>query len=60
MPNDEWSPDKELPDKEDEQECQREARARARVSHLVKSYEPKPEKGAPTKKRKGLFHGSSE
>jgi len=52
--SDEWTPDKPMPDKKDEEECQREAQARARVKYLTDSYGPKP---APEPKRKGIFVG---
>jgi hypothetical protein len=52
MPEDKWTPEKPMPDKKDEDECQREAMARARVKHLENSYsKPEPEK-TPTK---GIF-----
>jgi hypothetical protein len=52
MAEDKWTPEKPLPDKDDEAECQREAQARARVKHLESQYST-PEPGK--KKRRGLF-----
>jgi hypothetical protein len=48
-----WTPDKPLSEKDDEDEVQREARARARLNFLVTDYS-KPATPAP-KKRKGIF-----
>jgi len=53
MPDDKWSPDKPMPDKKDEDECQREAMARARVKHLTESYTPPP--APPEPRRRGIF-----
>lgn len=54
MSDDKWTPDKPLPDKKDEEECQREAAARARVKYLTDSYTPPP---PPEPRRKGIFSG---
>lgn len=58
MPNEEWTPDKPLSEAEDEAEVQREARARARLNHLVESY--KKPAAAPPKKKKGVFSSRSD
>lgn len=50
MPDD-WTPDKPL-DKDDEEEVQREARARARLNFLVDDLGKKISKPAPGKKRR--------
>jgi hypothetical protein len=53
MPEDKWDPSKPL-EKDDEEEVQREARARARLKYLVDNeYTTKP--ATPAKKKKGLF-----
>jgi hypothetical protein len=49
----EWTPDKPLADKDDEEEVQREARARARLAHLVETYK---QPASPKRKKGGLFH----
>ena len=51
MANDEWTPDKELPDKEAEEEANRRAQAAARVKWLQDHKYTKPEE----KKKKGFF-----
>jgi len=57
MPDD-WTPDKPL-DKEDEDEVQREAKARARLNYLVTDYGAKvtPPADPKNKKKKRLFSG---
>ena len=59
MPTDEWTPDKPLSEKDDEEEVQREARARARLNHLVATYS-KPAGDPPKKKKKGVFSRSDD
>ena len=54
MANEEWTPDQALPDKDDETEVDREARARARLDFLREQYNEKVKK-PPKKGRKGLF-----
>ena len=58
MPNEEWTPDKPLSEKDDEEEVQREARARARLNHLVESY--KTPAAPPKKKKRGVFSRSDD
>lgn len=53
MADDAWTPDKPLAEKDDEEEVQREARARARLAHLVNQYSTPA--APPKKKKKGLF-----
>jgi hypothetical protein len=51
----EWTPNDPLPDAEDEEEVDREARARARLNHLTTQYsERQPSKG---KKKSGGGRG---
>jgi hypothetical protein len=51
-----WTPDQPL-DKDDEEEVQREAKARARVKFLQDSYlEKVTPSGTPPKKKKRLFN----
>lgn len=52
---DEWSPDKPLPEKDDEEEVQNEAKARARLNFLVKKYGDESQPAPKRKKR--LFSG---
>lgn len=60
MPNEEWDPSKPL-DKDTEEECDLEARARARVKWLQENkYKATAPAGAPPKKRKGVFSRSDD
>jgi hypothetical protein len=54
MPNEPpWTPDQPLPDKDDEAEVDREARARARLDFLRTQYNKEQPGKKP--KRKGIF-----
>jgi len=58
MANDEFDPTKPLADKDDEEEVQREARARVRLKHVMGEYEKKLGSPEPApKKKKGVFAG---